>query len=75
MCHTPTTRNITAIADTGASGHYLRTADPYNTDGTTKSPILVGLPNGASLQSNNKPCTLALPQLPQAARDAHILPG
>lgn len=75
LCHTPTTRNITAIADTGASGHYLRTTDPYDTDGTTKSPILVGLPNGASLRSTNKTCNLALPQLPKPARDAHILPG
>jgi hypothetical protein len=73
MCHTPTTSSISAIADTGASSHYLCT--PYNTDGTTKSPILVSLPNGASLQSTNKTCNLALPQLSQAAQDAHILPG
>jgi hypothetical protein len=75
LCHTPTMHNITAIADTGASGHYLRTNDPYKTDGTTRSPILVGLPNGANLQSTNQTCNLDLPQLPQAARDAHILPG
>jgi hypothetical protein len=75
LCHTPTKHNITAIADTGASGHYIRTTNPYNTDGTTKSPVIVGLPNGASLRSNNKICRLALPQLPKAARDAHILPG
>jgi hypothetical protein len=68
LCHTPSTRITTTIADTGASGHYLCTKDPYQTDGTTKSPIIVSLPNGASLQSTNKTCNLALPQLPQ---DAH----
>lgn len=75
MCQTPTTQPITGIADTGASGHYLRTNDPHQIDGTPKPPIMVGLPNGASLHSTNKNCTLALPQLPKGARDAHILPG
>ena len=75
MCHTPPTNTTTAIADTGASGHYLRIQDPYQTHGTTKPSIRVALPNGTTLQSTNQTCTLDLPQLPTNAIDAHILPG
>ena len=76
MSPTPsTTIDTTAIADTGASGHYLRPNDPHIETNGTKTPILVGLPNGAVLQSTNKTCKLALPQLPPDAREAHIIPG
>jgi hypothetical protein len=62
-------------ADTAASGHYLWTKDPHHTNGTTKTPILLGLPNGTCLKSTNKMCSLALPQSPSAACDAFILPA
>jgi hypothetical protein len=75
MCQTPPTSTITGITDTGASGHYIRPHNPHNTDSTTKLPTIVGLPNGMCLQSTTTNCTLALPQLPEAALDAHILPG
>jgi hypothetical protein len=64
-----------AIADTGASGHYIRPQDPHQTDGTTQKTITVGLPNGDTLQSSTNNCSLHLPQLPQDARNAHIIPG
>jgi hypothetical protein len=51
MCQTPNNQSITGIANTGASGHYLRANDPHQTDGTTKPPIMVGLRNGAALHS------------------------
>jgi hypothetical protein len=64
-----------AIADTGASGHYIRPQDPHNKNGTTQTTITVGLPNGDTLQSNDTGCELAIPQLPPDARQAHLLPG
>ena len=75
MSSNPSTNTITGIADTGASGHYIRPTDPHHTNGAIKAPILVGLPNGDCLQSTNKECTLALMQLPTTARTAHIIPG
>jgi hypothetical protein len=64
-----------AIADTGASGHYIRPQDPHQSNGTTQDQISVGLPNGATLQSSPNHCTLDIPQLPDDARNAHIIPG
>jgi hypothetical protein len=78
MCYTPPeqTNNTTmAIADTGASGHYIRPQDPHTTNGNTQTTITVGLPNGDTLQSNNTGFALDIPQLPQEARQAHLLPG
>jgi hypothetical protein len=64
-----------AIADTGASGHSIRPQDPHETNGTQQDSITVGLPNGATLQSSPNNCTLDIPQLPDAARKAHLIPG
>jgi hypothetical protein len=64
-----------AIADTGASGHYIRPQDPHKSNGTTQDRITVGLPNGATLQSSPNHCTLDIPQLPNDARKAHLIPG
>jgi hypothetical protein len=75
MSPTPTIVQQTAIADTGASGHYIRSNNPHIRTYGIKTPILVGLPNGAVLQSTSTTCKLALPQLPDNAREAHILPG
>jgi hypothetical protein len=77
MCHTPpepTTNNTMAIVDTGASGHYIRPHDPHTTNGNTQTTITVGLPNGDTLQSNDTGCALDIPQSPQEARQAHLLP-
>jgi hypothetical protein len=65
-----------AIADTGASGHYIRPQhDPHTSNSTTQDSITVGLPNGATLQSSNTNCALNIPQLPHEARKAHLIPG
>jgi hypothetical protein len=64
-----------AIADTGARGDYIRPQDPHQSNGTTQDQIIVGLPNGATLQSSLDQCTLDIPQLPNDARKAHIIPG
>jgi hypothetical protein len=64
-----------AIADTGASGHYIRPQDPHQTNGTQQDSITVGLPNGATLQSSPNNCTLDILQLPDAAQKAHLILG
>jgi hypothetical protein len=64
-----------AIADTGASGHYIRPQDPHMSNGTTQDRITVGLPNGATLQSSPNNCILDTPQLPEDARKAHLILG
>jgi hypothetical protein len=64
-----------AIADTGASGHYIQPHDPHKSNGTTQDSTTVGLPNGATLQSSPTNCTLNIPQLPYEARKAHLIPG
>jgi hypothetical protein len=75
MSQTPTSRHQTGIADTGASSHYIRPADPHTKTGASRPAILVGLPNGDILQSTQAACQLNLSQLPEQAREAHIIPG
>ena len=75
MSSAPSSLQYSAIANTGASSHYLRPIDPHNKIEGTKSIIHVGLPNGVTLQSTGDRCQLKLPQLPSAAREAHLLPG
>ena len=69
-CTLPPPTDQSAIADTGASSHYLRPNDPHFKAGINKPPITVGLPNGDLLQS----ITQAV-QLPKQDRYAHIIPG
>jgi hypothetical protein len=64
-----------AIADTGASGHYIRLHDPHTSDGTPQNTITVGLPNGATLQSKAIDCALNILQLPHEAWKAHLIPS
>lgn len=64
----------TAIADSGATGHYIKPSDPHQKTGASQHIITVGLPNGAFLNSTNEDCLLDLPQLSKQARQAHIIP-
>ena len=74
LIRAPLNNQPTAIADSGATGHYIKPSDPHQTTGTSQPIITVGLPNGAHLQSTGENCMLDLPQLNQQARQAHILP-
>ena len=51
--------NKSAIADTGASGHYLQADTPHNISLCQKSPIRAKQPNVQMLQSN-KGCRMAV---------------
>ena len=70
----PSTSPAPAIADTGASAHYLVSTAPC-TDKRTASPgIHVELPNGASLHSSHTATLQLHPSLPPAACESHIFP-
>ena len=67
-------KNFTAIANTGASGHYFMTTAPaYNIDGTAH-PMTVGTANG---QSSTLSVTVVIntPNLPLQARTGYIMPN
>jgi len=63
-----------AILDSGATSHFLVTAAPTSEITVAKSPMKVTIPDGKSIQSTHT-CKLAIPQLPDAARIGHIIPG
>jgi hypothetical protein len=64
----------TGIADTGASNHFLRPTDPFDSCAQTSPPILVAQPDGTIMKSTQMGA-LALPNLPAAARPGHVLPA
>ena len=47
---------------------------PVTNKKVAKSPLQVMLPDGAAIQSSHT-CDLDLPQLPDSARKAHVIPG
>lgn len=62
-----------AVADKGASGHYLHPNAPCLNKTPDLCPVRVRLPNGHHIHSSHK-CELNVPSLPINARIAHILP-
>ncbi len=63
-----------AILDSGASSHFLLTDAPVESKVIAKNPIEIRLPDGNEVKSSHD-AVLDLPQLPKAARLAHIVPG
>ena len=66
-------RNSSAIADTGASGHYLKAGAPHDLASHPVSPIQVKQPNGKILNST-KGYRLAFATLPEGDIEEHVLP-
>ena len=66
--------NHTAIADTGASQHYLHDKAPTSNFNTNGIPTLVNIANGQSIQSTGQ-AKLLLPNLPPGSDDCHIMPS
>jgi len=60
-----------AILDTGATGHFVTTDAPFTNKRAAIPGITAQLPDGGTIQSTHT-CSLALPFLPAAAREAHI---
>ena len=64
----------TAIADTGATGHFLAFDTPKLKSEPTKNPITVELPDKSKIVSTHT-TELFLPPLPPSARIAHLFPA
>ena len=68
-----TTRTSTAIADSGCTGHFLQVDSPCIDKIPTNNGLRVLLPDGSTIQASHT-ALLDLPDLPLAARQAHIFP-
>jgi hypothetical protein len=64
----------TAILDSGCTSNFLSAAAPYSDKQAAHVPLNMSMPNGTTIQSSHT-CKLFLTDLPQQARQAHILPG
>ena len=62
-----------AILDTGATGHCVTADAPFTNKRAAILGITTQLPDGSTIQSMHT-CSLALPFLPAAAREANIFP-
>ena len=62
------------IADAGATGHFLHPGTPAKNIRPTNNPISISHPDGGKLESTHE-CEIDNPQLTQAERAAHIVPG
>jgi hypothetical protein len=63
-----------AILDSGAASHFLTSTAPVTNIQPTTTPVVACLPNGERVTSTHT-CTLDIPALPAAARQAHIIPN
>ena len=63
-----------AIADAGATSHFIVAGAPVLNKQPATSPLRIHLPDGDTLRSSHT-CDLDVPALPAAARTAHIVPG
>ena len=63
-----------AIADAGATSHFLVKGAPVSNIKPTTTPLRINLPDGGQLKSTHT-ATIDIPWLPKAARQAHIVPG
>ena len=64
----------TAIADAGATAHFLLPGAPVTNVQPTQHPLTINLPDGGTIKSTHT-CLLDMPWLPFTARIAHIVPG
>ena len=62
------------IADAGATGHFLQPGAPAINIKRASKPISISQPDGKKLVSTHE-CETDKPNLPKAARKAHIVPG
>ena len=62
------------ISDTGATGHFLQPGAPAINIRRTTNPISISQPDSGKLEFTHE-CEIDNPQIPQAARKAHIVPG
>ena len=63
-----------AIADAGATGHFVMAGAPVINVKPTTNPIRITLPDGQTIMSTHT-CNLNIPWLPDFMTEAHIVPG
>jgi len=63
-----------AIADSGATGHFMVAGAPIVNKQLATTPICILLPNGKQIKSMHA-CNLNIPWLPDKMTEAHIVPG
>jgi hypothetical protein len=63
-----------AIADAGATGHFVIPGTPVTNITPAIHPLRINLPDGKTLVSTHT-CRLNVPWLPEKAKEAHIVPG
>ena len=63
----------TAIADAGATAHFILPGAPVHAVQPTHHPLTINLPDGGTIQSTHT-CLLDMPWLPTKARVAHNKP-
>jgi hypothetical protein len=68
-----TARTSNAIADSGCTGHFLQVNSPCLNRTPTSNGLRVLLPDGSTIQATHT-ALLDMPNLPLAARQAHIFP-
>jgi hypothetical protein len=62
------------VEDAGATGNFMLLGAPVTKISPTKAPIIINLPDGSQIKSTHT-CEIDNPDLPNAARQAHIVPG
>jgi hypothetical protein len=76
VCRTPPLlkQHETAIVDSGCTGHFLLVNAPCLNKVKSWNPLMVRLPNGATMESSHT-AELDIPELNTAASKAHVFPG
>jgi hypothetical protein len=64
----------TEIVDSGCTGHFLLVNAPCLNKVKSQTPLTVGLPNGATIESS-RTAELHIPELSAAASASHVFPG
>jgi hypothetical protein len=76
VCRTPPLLkpHETVIVDSGCTGHFLLVNAPCLNKVKSKTPLMVRLPNGATMDSSHT-AELDIPKLNAAASKAYVFPG
>jgi hypothetical protein len=75
VCRTPALfeQHETAIVDSGCTGHFLSVNAPCLNKVKSRTPVMVRLHNGATMESSHT-AELDIPELNVAASKAHVFP-
>jgi hypothetical protein len=76
VCQNPPllAQHETSIVDSGCTGHFLLVTAPCLNKVKSRNPLMVRLPNGATMESSHT-ADLDIPELNAAASKSHVFPG